>query len=247
MIRAHRTKGFTIVELSLAMTFVSMLLLAIAMTAIQAGSLYNKGLVLESVNQAGRDIGDMLRRDFMQANAVRISKGDDPSSAVIWLKKGGQLYSGRVCLGGYSYLWNAPAVLNGKVSSDESTPVVRRSGKLVNFVRVVDEGGILCTSVDRAQPTVINPSVPLVGLLDDKGNKGVVLAIHSLDVRALIYREDNAEAIYGINYTIGTSETDEMNGVINTADQSCKPPSDSASNNEFCAINQFEMIVRTNG
>ena len=81
MIRARRTKGFTIVELSLAMTFVSMLLLAIAMTAIQAGSLYNKGLVLESVNQAGRDIGDMLRRDFMQANAVRISKGDDTERA----------------------------------------------------------------------------------------------------------------------------------------------------------------------
>ena len=67
----RRSTGFTIIELTLAMAFISVLLLSIVMTAIQAGRIYNRGAVLRSVNQAGRDVSDTLRRDFLQTNAKR--------------------------------------------------------------------------------------------------------------------------------------------------------------------------------
>ncbi|QWQ32400.1 hypothetical protein KOY48_00710 [Candidatus Minimicrobia naudis] len=42
------------------------------MVGIQAGKTYSRGIVLRDVNQAGRDISDTIRRDFLQANAEKI-------------------------------------------------------------------------------------------------------------------------------------------------------------------------------
>lgn len=85
MTRQCRRHGFTLIELMLAMAFVSVLLLAIATIAIQAGKLYNRGLTLKSINQSGREIGDILRRDFLQANAGKIS-GNTGSAVVNYTK-----------------------------------------------------------------------------------------------------------------------------------------------------------------
>lgn len=241
MTRVSRQKGFTLVELSLAMAFVSVLLLAIVMTAIQAGRIYNKGVVLESVNQAARDIGDSMRRDFMQSDATRISDNGDGGS-VILLHDRGQVVSGRVCLGGYSYLWNAPSILEKALAGDPvSGPVVRQDSRVINFVRVVDEGGSLCANNSGSYETDIGTDRQLVSLLDEKGGQGAVLAIHELRVVPIVHSDNNPEGLFRINYTVGTSVLAELNG------QQCRPPSDAESNDEFCAINQFEMIVRTNG
>ena len=78
--------------------------------------------------------------------------------------------------------------------------------------------------------------------LDTKGNKGVVLAVHSFSIQP-VATAAGGEGLFKVTYTIGTSET----GEIRTANMTCKPPADSSANDEFCAINQFEMIVRTNG
>ena len=60
----HVQRGFTIIELMLAMTFVSFLLMAIAMVTVQVGKTYNRGLTLKTVNQSGRDITDSIRSDI---------------------------------------------------------------------------------------------------------------------------------------------------------------------------------------
>jgi hypothetical protein len=77
-------------------------------------------------------------------------------------------------------------------------------------------------------------------LLDAKGGDAV-LSIHSFTVTKLEGQPDASEVLYKISYTIGTSELGALDS------QSCKPPADSASNDSFCAINNFEIIVRTNG
>ena len=48
-------RGFTLIELMLAIAFISMLLLAIAAVGIQVGRIYTRGIVLRDVNQAGRE------------------------------------------------------------------------------------------------------------------------------------------------------------------------------------------------
>lgn len=227
--RAKTSRGFTIVELSLAMTFVSVLLLAIAMTAIQAGRIYNKGLVLESVNQAGRDIGDSLRRDFAQFNALGA-----PSELVTWAKLSGVDRSGRLCLGGYSYAWNTPQVVSGQVSDG---PIVKNGATTVNFVRVHDPAATLCDT-----SSVFNDvaSMQPANLLDAK-RSDAVLSVHSFEVIRLDGQPIASEVLYKISYTIGTSELGALDS------QRCRPPADSESNDSFCAINNFEIIVRTNG
>lgn len=241
MIRTTRQKGFTIIELTLSMAFVSVLLLAIVMTSIQAGRIYNKGVVLESVNQASRDIGDSIRRDFMQSDAAHVSRTDEPESVII-LSEGGQPKSGRFCLGGYSYLWNYPSVLEAALAGESvSGPVVRRGDTIINFVRVVDDGGSFCASSDGNYETNIGADRQLMSMLDEKGDQGVVLAIHELGIEPVLANSNSSEALFRVNYTIGTSAQAEING------QQCRPPADGNANDQFCAINQFEMIVRTNG
>ena len=241
MIRVTRQKGFTIIELTLSMAFVSVLLLAIVMTSIQAGRIYNKGVVLESVNQASRDIGDSIRRDFMQSDAAHVSRTEEPESVII-LSEGGQPKSGRFCLGGYSYLWNYPSVLEAALAGESvSGPVVRRGDTIINFVRVVDDGGSFCASSDGNYETNIGADRQLMSMLDEKGDQGVVLAIHELGIEPVLANSNSSEALFRVNYTIGTSAQAEING------QQCRPPADSSANDQFCAINQFEMIVRTNG
>lgn len=241
MIRTTRQKGFTIIELTLSMAFVSVLLLAIVMTAIQAGRIYNKGVVLESVNQASRDIGDSIRRDFMQSDAAHVSQTDE-SGAVIILPEVGEPMSGRFCLGGYSYLWNYPSVLEAALAGESvSGPVVKRGDTIINFVRVVDDGGSFCASSDGNYETNIGADRQLMSMLDEKGDQGVVLAIHELGIEPVLANSNSSEALFRVNYTIGTSAQAEING------QQCRPPADGSANDQFCAINQFEMIVRTNG
>ena len=241
MIQATRQKGFTIIELTLSMAFVSVLLLAIVMTSIQAGRIYNKGVVLESVNQASRDIGDSIRRDFMQSDAAHVSQTDESESVII-LSEGGQPKSGRFCLGGYSYLWNYPSVLEAALAGESvSGPVVKRGDKIINFVRVVDDGGSFCASSDGNYETNIGADRQLMSMLDEKGDQGVVLAIHELGIEPVLANSNSSEALFRVNYTIGTSAQAEING------QQCRPPADGSANDQFCAINQFEMIVRTNG
>lgn len=239
--REINKRGFTIIELMLAMSFISALLLAIVMTAIQAGRIYNKGLTLQSVNQAGGSIGDTLRRDFLQTNAQMVSRG--PVGAVIFTQDGGKDVSARFCLGGFSYLWNIPQ--ESSVVVAPSALVLDSKGVPINFVRVPDSGGSLCEPLGAGgYENNLPESMQVTHLLKQSSDSAEVgLAIHELQVSPLTSTEGKSEALYRVEYTIGTSKLSE----IDTADQRCRPPSDERSNDDFCAINNFEMIVRTNG
>ena len=60
----NKQQGFTLVELTLAMTFISVLLLSIALTIIQLGALYNQGTTSKEINQASRDMQDNITRNI---------------------------------------------------------------------------------------------------------------------------------------------------------------------------------------
>lgn len=244
MTRRYRRYGFTLVELMLAMAFVSVLLLAIATIAIQAGKLYNRGLTLKSINQSGREISDSLRRDFLQANAGKIS--GNANSAVVMVQAGGADRSGRLCLGDYSYVWNVPKVVSGEVKAGAGiiTEVGGpHSGRPINFARVIDPDGMLCQKNETTgayMSTVATDKV--THLLKPAGSNDVVLAIHQMKA-ARVAGDSGADSLYRLEFVLGTSQLE----AVNTANGTCKPPVDNSENLDFCAINSFEMIVRTNG
>lgn len=244
--KLKHTPGFTLVELMLAMAFVSVLLLAIALTSIQAGRLYNRGAVLRSVNQAGRTISDTLRRDFLQSNSQKLNIDAKPSDVVggvvLTRNAAGKTVSGRLCLGYYSYVWNAAEAL----TTNDKQPglVVYDSGEPVNFVRVIDVGGNMCvrSGVSEKYPTVVEKTNTTELLKAKNTTAETTLLIYNLSVDK-ITTTNEPEELYRVKFTIGTNRL----GEIDTVNQQCRPPGDGESNLEFCAINNFDMIVRTNG
>ncbi len=230
-------RGFTLIELMLAIAFISMLLLAIAAVGIQVGRIYTRGIVLRDVNQAGREISDTLRRDFLQANQRKIV------TDAVRVPDNNNWVSGRMCLGSYSYVWNNPKHLDNPGMLGDSS-LFRVDGRSVTMVRVVDPDGGLCKRSASGTYSNSETSTKVTHLLKPIQDGDGAIGIHGLSVKKVAPSsavDNSEEALYRLVMTIGTSKMSELNHA------GCRPPADGESNAEFCAINNFEMIVRTNG
>lgn len=226
-------QGFTLIELMLAMTFISILLLSITMVGIQAGRMYSRGVVLRDVNQAGRDISDMFRRDFLQANVGKINiTGLRVPNNENWT-------TGRLCLGAHSYVWNNPKYLDDP-SLLGANRLFKVDGNPINLVRVVDADGGLCKRDGSGRYPETVDMAKSSNLLRSISSGDGSIGIHNVTLEK-ITSDSSREALYRLTFTLGTSKMSEIRN------SSCKAPDETDSNFEFCAINKFEMIVRTNG
>ena len=146
------TRGFTLIELMLAMTFIAILLVAVAMTTIQISNIYNKGITLREVNQAGRSLSSEFQRSIGGAVPFDVTPKVDDSPATLTSKYVVRDGGGRLCLGSYTYAWNYGKTLAGETGA----PAVFNkysNGSTVRFAKVKDASGSLC-----ADPTI---NVPL--------------------------------------------------------------------------------------
>lgn len=117
----EQKKGFTLIELMLAMAFLGTMLVAIAALVMRVTNIYQKGLSLRAVNTNGREIiSDLTRtitsspthlkvnpeysnneitgKNLKQALAKYYLSVEDASHT--------EQYSGVFCTGSYSYIWN---------------------------------------------------------------------------------------------------------------------------------------------
>ncbi len=129
-------KAFTIVEISLAMTFLAVLLVAIATLIMRITGIYQKGLTLRSINSAGTEIIEDMTRTVGAAsylldvnNSVVGDNGavkyEDENNNVdkyyyAYTNRGQQYSGGKFvnaqlygvfCTGSYSYVWNTAQTL----------------------------------------------------------------------------------------------------------------------------------------
>ncbi len=221
--------GFTIIELLLAMTFVSVLLLAIAVMVIQIGNVYNKGLTMRAVDQAGRLVSADVQQALGQTQPLALE-----TAYVLQRTSGSSLSDspegGRLCTGSYTYIWNFGIALeeqryrpiNKFVDSDEE----------IRFVRIRDAGGQYCSNltapIESARATEILAS----------GDRN--LALHEFTIRELAKDVALGQALYGITMKIGTNDQ----SALTTIDASCKPPSDDDALQEYCAVNVFDFTAQ---
>ena len=215
-------KGFTLIELMLAMTFVSALLLAVAMTVIQISHLYTRGLTVKEVNQAGRSMGIELKRGISQSAPF-----DIPGAKYI-----NQAWGGRLCVGQYSYVWNYGPTLNNTTTDKNNSNVYAGGNTKMSFIKVPDSAGAYCSTPDS---------------LIDKTNAVEMLASgdNSLAVQSFTVANDSTdpasgEAIYSISYVIGTNDQ----AALSPDYTSCKAPDQSGSDLNYCSINRFDIVVR---
>lgn len=233
----RNTKGFTLIELMLAMTFISILLIAIVMTVIQISTIYNRGLTLKEVNQAGRSLTSELKRTIALSSAFSVTTGDS-ANKFIDTDWGGGRRSGRLCLGKYSYIWNNGETLNYSKTHTDSSNKYSSGPDTIRFIKVPDAKGAYCVSPATG---AINPdgAVELLQVGD------LELAIHSFVITNQAEATDTKtrQGLYYISFVIGTNDTAAI--MPNGTSTVCRPPSDNGSDLTYCSVNQFDIVART--
>jgi len=219
----QRRAGFTIIELMLAMSFVAALLVAVALTTIQVSGIYNKGITLREVNQVGRSVSDDLQRTLGGATPFALDSDHYVIPATPVPDRG------KLCTGQYSYVWNIGT----------GTGYTYTDGANFSLIKIKDSSESICAA---SSPPITrfdkNNATELLASGEENGNR--LLSLHKFSIST---QQDaaNNQALYTITMLIGTNDTAQL---TSTAD-SCRPPSDGAGYEDFCAVNQFNFVVRS--
>lgn len=215
-------KGFTLIELMLSMTFIAVLLVAIALTTIQISTIYTKGITLREVNQVGRTVSEELQRNIASSAPFALESR--------YIERDG---GGRLCLGKYSYAWNYGKAIRGGAGA----PIVVNKytdNSAVNFVKVSDPGASLCSDEDME----LKIQKDKAGDLLSSGDRDLV--IHDFTIAETKRDDQIGQALYAISMRIGTNDREQLT----TNDTSCRPPSEGVGNEAYCAVNQLDIIAR---
>ncbi len=218
----NASNGFTIVELMLAMSFLSVLLLAIAMLVINVTNIYTKGVTLTTVQRVGQAISSELEQTLNQAQP-------DGISYVTFGSAGSN--GGRLCTGTITYAWNYGRAITGTGSSFVDVNKYTDGTKNIRFVKTQDNGGGLCKKSGGNYPNLTKSKTVDLGLSSDRT---VALYGFTFYPQALAA---SAQTIYSISMIVGTDSTDFIAG-----QNKCAPVADASDN--FCAVNQFMFTIR---
>jgi type II secretory pathway pseudopilin PulG len=236
------TSGFTMVELTLAMAFVAVLMLVIASTVIQIGNIYNKGVTMKAVEQAGRLITADIRQTISQGSAVSLNE----DCVYHTINTAGTIGTvncenappsntrgGRLCTGTYTYVWNYGRAINSTTEplpNRYSDPVEQEK---IRLIKIRDTDSYFC-----AQPTIPIPKGNATELLSRAAMTGTEmdLALHQYTIEKIA--QSSNQGFYRFVITIGTNDTN----YIQTGGD-CKTPSDDFQAQNFCAVNIFEFTA----
>lgn len=239
IIHHSKRRGFTLIELMLAMTFVSVLLLAIAMTIIQAGNTYSKGMALKDINQSARMLIDDVKRTVSAAGAVQI----DDASYMIRPTTGTPI-SGRLCLGNYSYLWNT---VDATLANTHALRLPGASPELISMVKVVDTNKVYCAAQSNGAPVVANTvraaDVEKVSNLLVMGDHALSMTRFTVNVGDAAVDAATGQRLFSIDFGIGTGAASAMK-----PDRSgCLMPNEPNADPIYCNAQQFGLVIRTEG
>lgn len=217
--------GFTLVELTLSMAFIALLLLGIAMLTMQISTIYNKGLTIRAVNEAGQ----LISRDIQNTLNGAIASDD----GVIIKRDGG---GGRLCANNTVYAWNYGAHLtsggfngNQNILTDGTTGV-----RLLKFTG----DSTYCTPVSGSykQLPTSSETTSSVHLLKEGDNS---LALHnpfSLS-ESTVTGDTTGQRMYAVSFTLGTTSEPELDA------GNCAVPQ-SKTDDSYCAVNVFNFTAR---
>ena len=226
----HSRKGFTIIELVLAIGFVSVLLLAVSVLTIRVGNMYEKGATIRSINQVGREVIDVMRRDFSQANTdvdfVTTTNGEV------------QIYS--ICLGDVSYVANSSKALQAyEDTTTLSLATVDSADEPIRLARVVDSSRAYCGD-DRAT-TLRAVDASADELLTSASMR---LAIHDMTVERVAQGSD--QSLYRVTLVIGTNAKGTIDD-NNRCRMFSSSPDDIKADFNYCSVAELTTIMRTGG
>jgi prepilin-type N-terminal cleavage/methylation domain-containing protein len=254
VIKSRRDAGFTLIELMLAMTFISILLLTIALTIVQIATIYNHGMISKEVNVTSRAISTELESALTSSNTFSLNAADH--------KYVENAQGGRLCVGDYSYIWNYASALSPvgtypnpipsptrsiytSTQANLSANVVKIGSSAtryeISLVKAPDASGSYCipTSTTASGYPNVNP-VGATELLRT-GDYGIVL--YDLEVASSSTATDalSGQQLYKITFVLGTPDANAVTGTY--ANTVCKAPDVSGSDTDYCSVNRFTLVV----
>lgn len=238
-------RGFTIIELMLAMSFISVLLIAIAMTVIHVSTIYTKGLTLKEVNQTGREVSEDLRRSIAASGRVELA------TDFAEVMDGATVVGGRLCLGSSSYIWNYGRTIEAKhvrltkyldaAGNPTDTPAIR-------FIKVPDGAKKYCSKDGSGKLLVPNVSLADKNQARELLREGDrTLSLHSMKLATndAAFNPATGQRLFRVTYTLGTERTDLLN--LGATPISCKTPKEIGSDLNYCTVQEFSLVVRAGG
>lgn len=204
------------IELLFAMSFVSVMLIIILTATLQVTRIYNKGITLKQVNQAGATITSELQSTLKAADAplaIDTTAGQDA------------LHHGRLCLGSYSYVWNTPDI-----------PVANTltSGGEIGMVEVSDPGSSMCPTSGSYPPVPDADAQELIR--SSTGSSNIRLQLRNFTITK--DANNGVNYLYHISMTISTDDP-----TLITLSDDHSPHCTGATDDEFCALNSFDFTV----
>lgn len=232
----QKDNGFTIIELTLAMTMLSILLIIILMSILNITGTYNKGLTLKRVNQSGRTISTELQANLRKStpsgsDATATSNIGSYESTLV----GTQKVLTRLCTGHDSFVWNVYGDDGIKTSETYSDGI----SEVIGMVKVSDTNGTLCKGADP--PGLPGPEKSASkNLLDD----GLIVrriadpTDSSKTTSPLLQEGGSSGRLIKFTFTISTPDD---NGLITAG--SCQ----GGKEGDFCALNTFVVTSYAKG
>ena len=187
----NKQRGFTLVELMIAVAFVGTLLILIALVIVQIMGIYNKGLTLKSVNEISRTVVRDMQQSISSADYFKVyyqessEDGDSSDSSDMRMasafgeaEENGTTTDyykndagGRLCTGVYSYAWNSGAAIDAWINNPTehnyaSYPIQffdSERNQPVRFVKAKDPRKALCRDEDASMTSTYAWDLSRVG------------------------------------------------------------------------------------
>jgi len=245
-------KGFTVIELMLAMTFLAVLMVTIAFLTIRITSIYQKGLTIRSVNQIGRSlVAEFSRAISASPYNDQLTEATDYFQDNLNGAPGDQLY-GAFCTGSYSYIWNTGVAFN----EEGVTPLKYQDNNVgtIDFrlLRLEDNGGFACEAIAGVSGGTVNladtigkPPIELLSSTNDSLMSEVDLALYDFRVFPPTVNKLTGHAFYSATFILATIRG---NIDINSSGNYCQDIGETLNSDfSYCALNKFNFSMRTTG
>lgn len=227
----NNERGFTLMELSLAITFLAFIVVFIVAIIMTMVGIYNKSIALSQMNNAGQQV-------MTDLNGARF--GGDVAQSISGAN------GGRLCVNGVTYLWNQSTDHKSFPSSPYNHGLT--IGNPQSLIRVLDPTAELCS----------NPTEQLDSLLSstkiDRSTISVILG-QTVIIQSFTVNLSNA-ALPQISMTISTADKNapafwngsqwtNLTGGIQATDSA--PPNHlinlRCGTNQYCSFAKYDLTV----
>ena len=259
--------GFTMIETTLSMAFISILLLMTTFLIIQMSAIYQKTLTVKSVNDTAQEIIEDLTRHIHASTIVstsakcsrinQTSRGDcerDNAFKFIFREYEHNLNgknvptNGIFCSGLYTYIWNTGYTF--KEANGQNYRARINGNNNYRLVRAFDPGGELCLQNINGNTYQYNPSISAPSYSVSSPEELLSTAESDLAVYDMRIFHPARHAYSGQAYYAGTFVLATLQGDIDikASGEYCKASKD-AQFDEFtyCALNKYNFAAEATG